>query len=54
MTKLERLLKRVDELNDPKVGALETWRRASIELSNHVVKLWKLGRIDPSKIKLGD
>ena len=52
MTKLEQLLQNMDDQNDPRIGNVESFRKAEAEVADWVYSLWKRKKLDPSKIKL--
>lgn len=52
MTRLEQLLKEMEKQNDPKIGTIETFRKAEENVADWVYRLWKQKKLDPSKIKL--
>jgi len=52
MTKLERLLRKMDEQNNPNVGTVESFRKTENDVGEWVYRLWTRGKLGPSKIKL--
>ena len=52
MTKLEQLLRAMEEQNDPKIGTVESFRKAEENVAEWVYRLWKQKKLDPSNIKL--
>ncbi len=52
MTKLEHLLRAMEEQNDPRIGTIQTFREAEENVAEWVYRLWKQKKLDPSNIKL--
>jgi hypothetical protein len=54
MNKLERLLKKVDQHNDPAIGTIESYKEECRQLGSWVYLLWRRGDLkrDVANMKL--